>query len=184
MAPGSCVCQSPYVNILADPAGELNELAGTQGLAKRSNIRINEALTPPEASILLLVSPPTEKLFTRFIKVFIEMTQVQALAELQERLVKTKTPETYSGKSHRNCYHFCQQWEDYFKTSDTTGMNYTPFAAIFSYSIVSLKWAQHKRRHKNATLTMWSDFKIFLQKNFGNLQAFINSIWSQFRIDS
>ena len=31
---------------------------------------------------------------------------------------------------------------------------------------------------------MWSEFKTFLQKNIGNSQIFIDSIWSKFKRDS
>ena len=119
-------------------------------------------------------------------KVFIETTQaqVQALAEPRKRPLKARTPETYWGQSYMECYHFCQQCEDYFETSGATGMNRTPFAASFLRGSISIRWAQHKRRHKSATPITWSDFKTFLQKDLGSSQAFIDSIWSKFNKDS
>ena len=63
-------------------------------------------------------------------------------------------------------------------------MNCIPFAASFFRGSISIRWAQHKRRHKNATPITWSNFKTFLQKDLGSLQAFIDSIWSKFRRDS
>ena len=83
-----------------------------------------------------------------------------------------------------DCYHFCQQYEDYFETSGATGMNHTFFAITFFRGPISPRWAQHKRRHERATLIMWSEFKAFLRKDLGSSQAFINSIWSKFRRDS
>ena len=83
-----------------------------------------------------------------------------------------------------DCYHFCQQCEDHFKTSGATGMNRTPFAASFLRGTISLRWAQHKRRHQSATPITWSEFKTFLRKDLGNSQAFIDNIWSKFRRDS
>ena len=82
------------------------------------------------------------------------------------------------------CYHFCQQCEDYFKTSGATGMNCIPFIASFFHGSISIKWAQHKRCHKSTIPITWSDFKIFLWKDLGSFQAFIDSIWSKFRKDS
>ena len=82
------------------------------------------------------------------------------------------------------CYHLCQQCEDYFETSDATRMNRTPFAASFLCGSISLRCAQHKRRHESATPITWSEFKAFLQKDLGSFQAFINSIWSKFKRDS
>ena len=85
MAPGSCACRSPCVNTPVNPAGELNELASAQGPARKSNAGSNEAFTeaptPPETLIPPLVPPPAKDLFTKFMKVFMEMTQAQALAE-------------------------------------------------------------------------------------------------------
>ena len=133
-------CRSPCVNTPVNPAGELDKLAGAQGPAKGSNACSNEALIPPETSTLSLV-PPTKDFFTKFMKVFMETTQAQAqaLAEPQERPLKARTPETYSGKSHIDCYHFCQQCEDYFETSGATGMNHTTFATTFLRGTVSLR---------------------------------------------
>ena len=88
----SCAWWSFYVNILADFAEELDELAGAQDSAKRSNIKSNEAFTPPKAPNLPFV-PPAKDLFTRFMKVFMEMTQAQT--EPQERFLKARTPEIY-----------------------------------------------------------------------------------------
>ena len=81
-------------------------------------------------------------------------------------------------------YHFCQQCEDHFETFGATGMNRPPFAALFFRGSISIRWAQHKRHHKSATLITWSDFKTFFQKDLGSSQAFIDNIWSKFRRDS
>ena len=110
--------------------------------------------------------------------------QAQALREPQECPSKAKTPEPYWSKSHMECYQFCQQCEDHFKTSSATGINLTPFAASFFHDFISLRWAQHKRRHNSATLITWPEFKAFLQKDLGSSQAFINRIWCKFRRDS
>ena len=79
MAPGSHACRSPCVNTPVDPAGELDELAGAQGPARRSNAGSDEAPTeaptPPEESTLPLVPSTSKNLFTKFMKVFMETTQ-------------------------------------------------------------------------------------------------------------
>ena len=154
MAPRSRTTQrSPRVNPPADIPREQNKLAGAPG---KSDANSNKAPTLPEASTLPFVPPTSKNLFTKFMKVFMETTQAQAqaLAEPRERPLKARTPETYSGKSHMDCYHFCQQCEDYFETSGATGMNRTPFAATFLRGAISLRWAHHKRRHKRATPIM------------------------------
>ena len=151
--------QSPCINPPVNPT-EQDKLAGAQG--GRFNAGSDKAPTSPEAPTLPLVPPPSEDLFTKFIKVFMEMTQAQDQLEPRERLLKARTPETYSEKSHTDCYHFFQQCEDYFETSSATEMNCTPFAAIFLRSAISLRWAQHKRRHECAPPITWSEFKAFL----------------------
>ena len=155
MALGSCVCRNPCVNPPPDPAGEQDELGGAQNPATKSNIGSNEAstkaLTPPEALIPPLVPPPTKDFFTKFMKVFMEMTQAQPLAEPWEHPLKARTPENYWGKSHMECYHFCQQCKNHFEIFGVTGVNRTPFAALFLYGFISLRWAQYKCRHESAT---------------------------------
>ena len=101
-------CQSPCVNTPVDPAKELDELAGAQGPARGSNAGSDEAPTPSEASTPSLVLP-IKDLITKLMKVFMEITQAQAqaLAEPWERSLKARTSETYSEKSHMDCYHFC-----------------------------------------------------------------------------
>ena len=189
MAPRSRTTRQSFcVNTSVNPIGELDKLAGAQGPARKSNARSNEASTkipsPSEASTPPLIPPTFKDLFTKFIKVFMETTQARDQLEPRECLLKARTPETYFGKSHIDCYHFYQQCEDYFKTSGATGMNRTPFAATFLRGAISLRWAQHKRRHERATPITWSEFKAFLRKDLGSSQAFIDSIWSKFRKDS
>ena len=68
-----------------------------------------------------------------------ETTQAQVLAEPQELPLKARTPETYWDKFYMECYHFCQQYEDYFETSDANGTNCTPFAASFLRGSINLR---------------------------------------------
>ena len=188
MAPGCHIIRrSLCVNTLANFAGELDELAG-QGSIRGSNAGSDktsvEALTLSEAFTLPLVPPYSENLFIKFMKVFMKITKARDQLEPRECPLTTRTPKTYSGKSHMDCYHFCQQCKDYFKISGATRINCIPFATTFFRGAISLWWAQHKRRHKCATLIIWSKFKDFLRKDLGSSQAFIDSIWSKFRRDS
>ena len=131
MAPGFCACWSSCVNTPVDPSEELDELASAQGPARGSNAGSNETPTPLEASTPPFVPPTSKDLFTKFMKILIEMTEARDQLEPRECLLKARTSETYSGKSHMDCYHFCQQYEDYFKTLDAIGINRTPFTAAF-----------------------------------------------------
>ena len=167
MALGSCTWQSPYINLPADPTEKQDELASQNPVWRfnaESNKALTEAFTPPETLTLPLVLPSTEDLFTKFIKVFIETTQAQAraLAERKNWPLKARSSETYLMKSHMDCYHFCQQCEDHFKTSGTTKMNYTLFVALFFHGTINLRWPQHKCHHQSATPITWSEFKTFL----------------------
>ena len=87
MAPRSRAQQSPRINPPADFTREQDELAG-QGPVQKFNAGSNEAptkpLTLPEALTPPLVPSSTEDLCTKFMKVFMEMTQAQVLAEPQE----------------------------------------------------------------------------------------------------
>ena len=111
MAPGSCAQRSPCINPLADLTGEQDELAGqgpVRGFNAGSDEAPTEAPTPLEAPIPPLVPSSTKDLFIKFMKVFMETTQAQAQAGPQERSFKARSPKTYFGKSHMDCYHFCQ----------------------------------------------------------------------------
>ena len=179
IALGSCTTQlSPCVNPSVNPI-EQDELAGAP---KRSNTCSNKAFTPLEAPIPPLVLPSAKYLFTKLIKMFMVTLQVQA--EPWERPLKAKTPEIYWSKSHIECHHFCQQCEDYFKTSGTIRMNCTAFVALFFRSSMNIRCAQYKHRYKSATPITWSIFKAFFQKDLGSSQTFIDSIWSKFRRNS
>ena len=74
MAPGSCALRSSCNNPPADPTGEQDELASPQGPVGRSDVGSDKAITLLEASTPPFI-PPTEDLFTKFMKAFVESTQ-------------------------------------------------------------------------------------------------------------
>ena len=146
MAPGSHItCRSLCINIPGNPAGGLDELAIAQGSARKFNAGSDEAfiIVPIflETPTSFLIPPTSKDLFIKFLKVFMEMTQApdQEQLELQERPLKARTPEIYFGKFHMDCYHFCQQCKNYFKTLGATGMNCTPFTATFFCGSINLR---------------------------------------------
>ena len=81
MAPGSCTCRSSLVKLPSNLT-EYDILTGAKDLIKKYNIRSNlastKAFTPPKVLILLLVFLPIEDFFTKFMKVFMEITQAKA----------------------------------------------------------------------------------------------------------
>ncbi len=60
--------------------------------------------------------------------------------------LRAKTPDVYRGRSHIECYNFCQQYEDHFATCGATGPNRIPFAASFLQDQINFRWQQHKRK--------------------------------------
>ncbi len=60
--------------------------------------------------------------------------------------LKAKTPDVYRGRSHMECYNFCQQCEDHFATCGATGPNRVPFAASFVRDKINFRWQQHKQK--------------------------------------
>ena len=43
------------------------------------------------------------------------------VAKASREKLKARFPDVYRGKSHMNCYNFCQQCEDYFATAGAMG---------------------------------------------------------------
>ena len=76
MALGSCTRQSLCNNPPANITREQDELASPQELAERLDAGSNKTPTPSETPTLLLVLP-TEDLFLKFMKAFVELTQTQ-----------------------------------------------------------------------------------------------------------
>ena len=140
MAPESRAQRSLHNNPLVNPTKKQDKLASPQGQAERSDTGSNKAFIPPKAPTLFLILL-TENFFTKFMKAFVKSTQAwdREQAEPQEQLLKIKSLETYSKKSHMDCYHFCQQCEDYFEISSTIGINRTLFAALFFRSTISFR---------------------------------------------
>ena len=93
MALGSCARRSFSVNPPADLIREQDELGGqgtVQGFNAESDEASTEAFTFPKALTLPFVPSSTKDFFTKFIKVFMETTPVQAeaLAEPQKQPFK------------------------------------------------------------------------------------------------
>ena len=102
--------------------------------------------TPGPVQVPALIPAPapapvsTDELFKKFMKAYLESNQGPKPPPAErERPLKAKVPEVYYGKSHMDCYHFCQQCEDYFETAGATGTNRTPFAASFLRGNISVR---------------------------------------------
>lgn len=151
---GLCICRSPCIcrnlrqNTLSVKPAE-NELA--PGPADETFTSDSES--PPGSAALFsaptpsdLASAPvlTEEQFKLFMKTYMESVRNPSSihTELRERALKARFPDHYFGKSHMKCYHFCQQFKDYFDTARTTSSNRTSFVASFHYGSISFRWTQ------------------------------------------
>ena len=54
--------------------------------------------------------------------------------------LKARFPNVYCGKSHIDCYNFCQQCENYFATARVTGPTQILFATSFLWDRISFCW--------------------------------------------
>ena len=108
------------------------------------------------------------------------------VAEAHREKLKARSPDLYRGKSHIDCYNFCQQCEDYFATAGATGPTRIPFAASFLRDRISFRWQQYKRRHdaKTPVPVTWDEFKAFLQRSLADSQAFMDTYWEKLKRDS
>ena len=112
------------------------------------------ALIPIPVPAPIPAPVPINKLFKKFLKAYLESNQGsrQSLAE-REQIFKAKISEVYYGKLYMNCYHFCQQCKDYFKTSRATRANRTLFVASFLHKNISVHRAEFKYCNRGEELT-------------------------------
>ena len=195
-------CQSPCRNFL--PVGK-DEFTGAAPRAVPTNDSGTLTLTPvvlgaptpapvPPPALAKLVAKYTDADLQRATKLAIKLfVQDQQQAQSQaappapkprERPLKAWFPDLYYDNLHMDCYRFCQQCKDYFKTVKAKGPNKIPFADLLLHGSVTQQELQHKRRHDRATPMTWQEFKNFLQKNLEDSRSFVDSIWSKIKRDS
>lgn len=161
-----------------------------------------EAPPPRDADAVGPVSAPasapgilkyTEEDLQRITKFYIN-SFIQALAQAQaqtnrsdqaprEHLLETRFPDLYFGKSHMECYHFCQKCEDHFDTAGVTGFYRTPYAASFLRGRISFRWHQHKRRILVDRPCLGPISRLFCGR-ISETHAFVDTIWSRVKRDS
>ncbi len=115
--------------------------------APEAPARLPEALPgPPQAPPLPVLQDPGANRYSqqdleRIIQTFLQNSK----GGFRDKL-KAKTPDVYRGRSHMECYNFCQQCEDHFATCGATGPNQIPFATSFLRDQINFHWQQHKRK--------------------------------------
>ena len=113
-------------------------------------------------------------------------TLAPVVFEAPREKLKARFPDVYRGKSHIDCYNFCQEYENYFATAEATKSIRIRFATSFFCDRINFRWQQYKRKHDTDTSipVMWDKFKAFLRQSLGNSQAFVDSYWRKIKKDS
>ena len=147
---GFRLCRFPRRNLLIDLVeDELARDPGSVGGPHSSGTSPvpsrDPTLGPKLISTLIPAPVPapaplfSHELFKQFIKAYLKSNQGLRQPPMEhEQPLKAKIPEMYYGKSNIDCYHFCQQCEDHFKTAGATGTNRTLFAAFFFCGSISV----------------------------------------------
>ena len=128
---------------------------------------------PPESSHdETPVNPPAEPPVAKYTeedlqKIFRTVLKARAPPSdgSREKLLKARSPDVYSGKSHMECYNFCQQCKNHFAIAGAKGPNRILFAASFLRDRINFRWQKYKRKHKaESTVPItWEKFKTFLR---------------------
>ena len=157
MAPGgSRSCHSPRQNFFPIDYVE-DELARDPGPTNGSHLdnispapshnptlgsTLIFALIPVPVPTLTSALPFSNELFRQFMKAYLKTNQgPRQLLTGHKQSFKAKIPEVYYGKLYIDCYHFCQQYKDYFEIIGAIGTNQTLFAASFFRGNISVCWA-------------------------------------------
>ena len=135
-------CRNPTETGRDEPAGgaQRSPLANGSGSPLPAPPPADSRVPTPAASRTPTPAPApplapakyTDADFHQFMKVFMDSQGRRRTHEgPQESPLKARFPNMYYGKSHMDCYQFCQQCEDHFETAGATGPNRVPIAALF-----------------------------------------------------
>ena len=140
---------------------------------------------PSQSPCWTLVTKYTEEDLQRILKTVFE-ARTPSSDGPGEKPLKARSPDVYCGKSHMECYNFCQKCEDHFATAGAKTPNRISFTASFLWNRINFHWQQYKRKHeaKSTVLITWEEFKTFLCQSLGDSQAFVNSYWAKIKRDS
>ncbi len=95
---------------------------------------------PPQASPLPVLQDPGANRYSQQNLDRIIQTFLQNLNSGSGDKLKAKTLNIYRGRSHMECYNFCQQCEDHFATCGAIGSNQIPFVATFLRNRINFRW--------------------------------------------
>ena len=86
------------------------------------------AVVPTTVSV---IPKYTKKDLQQILKAILEAHTPTTSEEPYDKPLKACFLDVYCGKSHIKCYNFCQQYEDYFATTEARGANQILFATSF-----------------------------------------------------
>lgn len=72
-----------------------------------------------------------QHIFKTILEAKILITLIAILNKYFQRLFKAKFPNVYHGKTHMECYNFCQQCKNYFAMAGVKVPNYILFVVFF-----------------------------------------------------
>ena len=67
-------------------------------------------------------------------------TLAPVIFEMPREKLKARSLDVYCGKSHIDCYNFCQQYGDYFATARATRLTQILFALSFFQDQINFRW--------------------------------------------
>ena len=128
----------------------------------------DETLVNPPAKPL--VAKYTEEDLQRILRIVLE-ARAPPSDSPREKPLKARSSDVDCGKSHMECYNFCQQYEDHFATAEAKGPNRIPFAVSFLQDRINFRWHQYKRKHEaESTVPItWEEFKTFVRQSLRDL---------------
>ena len=106
---------------------------------------------PSPASVLALAESMLALKYSKvdlmkILKIFLESKSQEPKSKVScKQPLKAKVSEVYFAKLHMDCYYFCQQYKDHFKTASATRSNRTLFAALFFCRKINFWWYQHQK---------------------------------------
>ncbi len=124
--------------------GSSEALTGSKAPAGLETPAGPEAPSRPTQAPLFLQDPGANRYSQQNLDKIIQTFFYAPKGRFGDKL-KAKTPDVYRGKSHMECYNFCQQCEDHFATCKATGPNQILFATSFLRDRINFHWQQHKR---------------------------------------
>ena len=136
-----CACNSPHQNPRSTGKDELAGATPTEGSGTSTPTPVVSRVRTPALATALVVAPSLDnKLFKQFMKTYLEAqvsSQIEVDPEPCKQPFKAQFLDLYYGSLHMDCYRFCQQCKDHFKTARAKTPNRIPFAALFLGELVT-----------------------------------------------